>query len=248
MQVDLVKVKSTNISAVGYDTQPRTLRVLFLEGSMYDFTEVPASLHNQLMTTDSKGSFFQEQIKGQYSFTKVNPEKERNPVGKNKAQLAAEARAKKSTPEVQPQPAVTEPTPAPAPPAAAPASKQTATLDKLKAAWTERKVDLSKMTIQPDGKFILVTVDDGWPVVQIGASGGIVLPQIRSYVKAFDAAVDGLSLFQKQNERDAKKASATAPKPGTVTPPPAAVQKETPTAKKQKADAALEQQLQQQSA
>jgi len=247
--VDLVKVKSTNISAVGYDRQAGILRVLFLEGSMYDYMGVPAGLHNQLMTTDSKGQFFKDHIREQYNFTKVNPEKERKTMGQNKAQKQAAERAKKATaPEVQPQPAVAEPTPTPAPPAAAPASKQTATLDKLKVAWTERKVDLSKMTIQPDGKFILVTVDEGWPVVQIGASGGIVLPQIRSYAKALDAAIDGLSLFQKQNARDAKKATASAPKPAPATPPPAAAQKETPTAKKQKADAALEQQLQQQSA
>ncbi len=104
------------------------------------------------------------------------------------------------------------------------------------------------MTIQQDGKFILVTVDEGWPVVQIGASGGIVLPQIRSYAKAFDAAVDGLAIFKKQNERDAKKAAASAPKPGTATPPPAAAQKETPTAKKGKVHEQIEQQLQSASA
>jgi hypothetical protein len=94
------------------------------------------------------------------------------------------------------------------------------------------------MQVKMDGKFMLVTVAEGWPVVQIGASGGIVLPQIRSYQKAFDAAVDGLAVFQKQNERDKKKA-APAPTPAA---PPAA--RETVTAKKAKADAAVEAQLQ----
>ena len=142
-------------------------------------------------------------------------------MGQNKAQRAAVERAKKSA--VQPQPAeqpaaVAEPPkpePAPAKPAVqpTPANKQTATFDKLKEAWTEKGVDLSKMTVKPDGKFVLVTVADGWPVVQIGASGGIVLPEIRSYAKAFDAAIDGLGLYQKQLARDAKKNAALAPAP-----------------------------------
>jgi hypothetical protein len=84
-------------------------------------------------------------------------------------------------------------------------------LDKLKEAWTAKGVDLSKLEAKPDGKFLLVTVAAGWPIIQLGPTGGIVLPQIRSYAKAWDAAVDGLAVFTKQNERDAKKAAAAAP-------------------------------------
>jgi KTSC domain len=219
--VDLLHVKSTNITSVGYDKKSRVLRILFREGSMYDFEGVPPQLFNQLMAAESKGTFFQEFIKGQFSFTRVNLEKERTTMGQNKAQRAAVERAKKSA--VQPQPAEQpaaaaehpKPEPAPAKPAVqpTPANKQTATFDKLKEAWTEKGVDLSKMTVKPDGKFVLVTVADGWPVVQIGASGGIVLPEIRSYAKAFDAAIDGLALYQKQLARDAKKNAALAPAP-----------------------------------
>jgi len=56
-------------------------------------------------------------------------------------------------------------------------------------------------------------VAEGWPRVQIGPTGGIVLPQIRSYAKAWDAAMDGLAVYQKQRARDQKKATATAPAP-----------------------------------
>ena len=109
-------------------------------------------------------------------------------------------------------------------------------------------MDLSKMTVKPDGKFVLVTVAEGWPVIQIGPTGGITLPQIRSYAKAFEAAVDGLALFQKQQARDQKKAApAPAPKaaPAPAAPAPA---KETVTQKKAKQGAAVEQQLQSASA
>jgi|HubBroStandDraft_6_1064221.scaffolds.fasta_scaffold392522_3 hypothetical protein len=136
-------------------------------------------------------------------------------MGTNKAQKAQAERAKKTTAQAeQPKPEV-KPA-ATSAPAAAPvaAGKQQITLDKLKVAWAEKGVDLSKLEAKADGKFLLVTVAAGWPVIQLGPTGGIVLPQIRSYAKAWDAAVDGLAVFEKQNARDAKKtAAATTPAP-----------------------------------
>jgi len=150
-----------------------------------------------------------------------------------------------STPTApQPQaPAATPKAQEVAPMAAATPNKQRQTIDKLKAAWLERKIDIAKLTETQDGKFINVVVGEGWPVIAIGPTGGITLPQVRSYARAFDAAVDGLAIFQKQLARDAKKAttSATAAKPATA-PAPAA--KETPTVRKQKQGAAVEAQLQ----
>jgi hypothetical protein len=149
-------------------------------------------------------------------------------MGQNKTQKATAERAKKTTTEAQPQPAAeakqskpeVKSAATPAPVAAAPAqpSKQQATLDKLKAAWTEKKVDLSKMSVTMDGKFMLVIPAEGWPTIQLGPTGGVVLPQIRSYAKAWDAAVDGRALYQKQQTRDAKKATATAPAPKAAAP------------------------------
>jgi hypothetical protein len=152
-------------------------------------------------------------------------------MGTNKAQKEAAARAKKTA---APQPAAAEQRKAEVKPAATPApaaapvaaSKQQLTLDKLKVAWAEKGVDLSKLEAKADGKFLLVTVAPGWPVIQLGPTSGIVLPQIRSYQKAWDAAVDGLAVFEKQNARDAKKASAAAP----ATPAPKAAAPEAVTA------------------
>lgn len=242
--MDLVKVESTNLAAIGYNKRAKVLRIQFVEGSTYDYHAVPAKLFRELMQSESKGQFFQQHVVGKFQFEKSNPREESNQMGQNKAQRAAAERAKAAAQPAAP--AAVGPNvgqinantgkvnEAPAQP-----SKQTATLDRLKAAWTERKVDLSKMTVRMDGKFMLVTVADGWPVIQIGASGGIVLPQIRSYQKAFDAAIDGLALFQKQQARDQKKTSQPAPPPAA--PAPAA--KETPTAKKARQGAAVEQQL-----
>ena len=158
-------------------------------------------------------------------------------MGKNQQQQAAEARAKKSTPAVQPQPAAAA--------LPAPASKQATTFEKLKEAWAAKGVDLSKMTATPDGKYLDVIVAEGWPLITIGASGGIALPEVRSYPSAFEAAVNGLAVFTKQKERDQKKVAASAPAAPQAppVPAPAAPAKETVTAKKQKQHAAVEQQL-----
>lgn len=90
-------------------------------------------------------------------------------------------------------------------------SKQDQTIAALKAAWLEKKIDLSKLIVKDDGKFKLLIVDQGWPTVQVGASGGIVVLELRSYTKAFDAAINGKELFEKQNARDQKKATAAQP-------------------------------------
>ena len=155
---------------------------------------------------------------------------------KNKQQKAAEERAQAAAPKAA-QPVAEQPKQA-APAQSLPTpSKQTATIEKLKEAWTAKKVDLSKLQVKDDGKFKLLIVDAGWPTVQIGPTGGITVLELRSYAKAFDAAIDGLALYQKQNDRDRKKTAAPAP-------PPAPAAKETPTARKTKAHAQIEQQMQ----
>jgi hypothetical protein len=161
------------------------------------------------------------------------------------------AAAKKQTKAEPQQPASTAQAPqAPKPMAAAPtaqpqpptANKQSQTVAKLKAAWTEKGIKLDQLTEKPDGKFVLLQPTPQWPVIRIGPTGGIELPQIRSYAKALDCATDGLAAWQKQQARDAKK---TAPPPppvaGAVKPQPAPVAKpESPAAKKARKDAALE--------
>lgn len=131
------------------------------------------------------------------------------------------------------------PTPATQP---QPANKQLATVAKLKAAWTEKGVKLDQLTEKPDGKFVLLQPTPDWPIVRIGPTGGVELLQIRSYAKAWDAAVDGLAVWQKQQVRDQKKASTAKPAATQAAKPqPASVAKtETPGVRKQKEHRSLE--------
>lgn len=159
-------------------------------------------------------------------------------------------------------PATAQPQPAPATaetkattPTAAPSTptKQQTTINQLIEGWKAKGVDLSKLTQVQDGKFVNVVVGEGWPIVAVGPTGGVNLPQIRSYAKPFDAAMDAKALLEKQTARDQKKATATAaPAPvvvkvvSTVTPTaqPEQAKAVAPTQKKRQADAEIEARLQ----
>jgi hypothetical protein len=136
-------------------------------------------------------------------------------MSQTKAQKAAAERAKKSA---APQPATAEQPKAEVKPAAAAQpvtpSKQQATVEKLTVAFREqRQIEVKPEMLVQDGKYINLLIGKEWPVIQIGASGGIVLPAIKSYPKAFEAALQGDKLLAKQCEREAKKATAAAPVP-----------------------------------
>lgn len=76
------------------------------------------------------------------------------------------------------------------------------------------------------------------------ADRGLDLPQIKSYAKAFDAAVEGDKLLAKQTERAQKKATpapATAPKAAAQPEQKKEPVAETPTARKQKQHEQIEQ-------
>jgi hypothetical protein len=128
-------------------------------------------------------------------------------MGKNKAQIAQEEREAKTT--ATPKPAVETKAATPAPATPGP-SKQDQTIARLRAGWEERKIDLSKLAVKDDGKFKVLIVAAGWPSVQVGASGGITVLELKSYPDAFTGAMEGLDRYTKQQARDQKKAAAAA--------------------------------------
>jgi hypothetical protein len=150
---------------------------------------------------------------------------------------AKQAVTQQATPAVA-QPTTTTPKPEPGP------SKQEQTLTKLKVAWTERKVDLSKLETRVDGKFLNVKVGEGWPLIVIGQNGGLDIPQVKSFPKAWDAALIANELFAKQLAREAKKATSTTPAPKPVAAVKPEEKKESPTARKQRVDSQIESKLQ----
>jgi len=64
-------VESSNIESIGYDSNSETLEIEFLNGSIYQYFDVPEHVYEELMSADSQGKYLAYQIKGKYRYSKV---------------------------------------------------------------------------------------------------------------------------------------------------------------------------------
>jgi len=64
-------VNSSNISAIGYDTDNQILEVEFTNGAVYSYSGMPSGEYEGFMNADSKGKYFHASIKNRYSFMKL---------------------------------------------------------------------------------------------------------------------------------------------------------------------------------
>jgi len=64
-------VASSNISSIGFDADSETLEVEFLNGSIYQYFNVPQNMYDQLMAEGSKGRFLNTYIKNAYPYSRV---------------------------------------------------------------------------------------------------------------------------------------------------------------------------------
>lgn len=71
MEIEKAFVTSSNIEAVGHDEDSLTLRIWFLNGSVYDYYGVNRLEFEALRDAPSVGSYLNRNIKGQYSYEKV---------------------------------------------------------------------------------------------------------------------------------------------------------------------------------
>lgn len=62
---------SSNVKAVGYDPQARTMHVQFHSGNHYSYADVPPATHEAFMAADSKGKHFSQHIVKNFQHTKV---------------------------------------------------------------------------------------------------------------------------------------------------------------------------------
>ena len=68
--MDRQSVSSANLSSVGFDKNTETLEVQFQNGSVFQYHNVPAETHKQLMQARSVGSFFSSNIKNTFEHSK----------------------------------------------------------------------------------------------------------------------------------------------------------------------------------
>lgn len=65
------RVSSSNIESIGYDSNSETLEIEFLNGSIYQYFDIPEHVFVELMEADSHGKYLASNIKGHYRFSKV---------------------------------------------------------------------------------------------------------------------------------------------------------------------------------
>lgn len=67
----MVKVESSNINAVGYDTSFGGLIVEYKSGAKYMYEKVPMEVYENLLKAESKGRFINESVKGKFEYKKL---------------------------------------------------------------------------------------------------------------------------------------------------------------------------------
>jgi hypothetical protein len=64
-------IESTALRTVAYDAATQHLEVEFRDRSAYRFIGVPAELHAALLTSSSKGGFFNRRIRRCFRFERI---------------------------------------------------------------------------------------------------------------------------------------------------------------------------------
>ena len=64
--MNLIKVDSSMIYAVGYDEKEQILEVVFTRTGVYRYRDVPKDIYDGLMESDSKGSYMRSMVIDSY--------------------------------------------------------------------------------------------------------------------------------------------------------------------------------------
>jgi hypothetical protein len=71
-EVEMLPVCSAMAAQVGYDADREILQIEFNSGAVYQYAEVDPHTWEDLQSSDSIGSFYNEEIKGYYPSTKID--------------------------------------------------------------------------------------------------------------------------------------------------------------------------------
>lgn len=66
--VDRQEVESSVISAVGHT---RVLEIVFESGRVYQYYDVPESVFDAILKSDSKGRYFNQHIRGKFPYQEI---------------------------------------------------------------------------------------------------------------------------------------------------------------------------------
>jgi KTSC domain len=62
----LVPVNSTVLASLAYDASGSILQLEFCNGAIYRYSAVPAAVYHSLLAADSKGSYFNREIRTRF--------------------------------------------------------------------------------------------------------------------------------------------------------------------------------------
>jgi KTSC domain len=65
------RVESSNIATVGYDEEQQILEIVFRDGRIYHYLEVPPERALSLLRAESKGRFLNSEIKPHFGYRAV---------------------------------------------------------------------------------------------------------------------------------------------------------------------------------
>lgn len=63
-----VATDSSSVISIGYNAGTMLLEIEFVSGKVYRYFDVPSSVHTGLMSADSKGQFFNAQIRDNFRY------------------------------------------------------------------------------------------------------------------------------------------------------------------------------------
>jgi hypothetical protein len=68
--MDITAVESSTLAKVGYEADRRLLQLEFRSGAVYDYFGVPASVHESLLLSSSKGYYFNRLVRGRFPYSR----------------------------------------------------------------------------------------------------------------------------------------------------------------------------------
>lgn len=66
-----VEIKSSNLKSAVYNTNTKTLSVTFINGSIYEYYDLPWEIFTKLRSAESQGKFFNTEIGKKYKYKKI---------------------------------------------------------------------------------------------------------------------------------------------------------------------------------
>jgi hypothetical protein len=71
LKMERVPVSSSNLCSIGYEADSQVLEVEFNGGRLYQYSGVPGGEFDGLMSADSKGKYFNANIKNRYPYSQL---------------------------------------------------------------------------------------------------------------------------------------------------------------------------------